>query len=439
MRLRVCASPLVNLTTALLPRAQADNALSVNGLSSVPGPPTPRSPISNLDEDIWPNADRCSSARLSERCTQACFQYDIIRVFVSQALTYYQLYHRDGAWMRYFVLYLFVVETLDADFDMTMMYQLLVLQSGASFFAFSSTDCLIHMRTHASNSITSPVYSPPPHPHPHCLEPIFVVRPSSGFLFPEYRWRILSPAQVLVSTPICIQAFFAWRMAHLDHHAHAVLVGCFALVAFGASFALFLLSSGGETQERGDGRGAMAVSTGSGRGAGIRIEDMTRGGDEKGWGGGGETMDGTGTEAEAGMGTGSFLLRLFVLARYSSLRRPSFHSLKSLSLPALVPFLSLPFLFVQLFVPLGLLPSLHPPSFAFPLPFCFVVPSSRLPLPLPLCPSSLLSPPFAFLFLVSPIIFFAPCLCFSSPRLLGLERARARTSTLPIWDLGAPA
>ncbi|KAJ7117960.1 hypothetical protein C8R43DRAFT_1036515 [Mycena crocata] len=51
-------------------------------------------------------------------------------VFVGQALTYYQLYHKDETWMRYFVLYLFVLETLNTALDMAMMYQPLILEYG---------------------------------------------------------------------------------------------------------------------------------------------------------------------------------------------------------------------------------------------------------------------------------------------------------------------
>jgi hypothetical protein len=40
---------------------------------------------------------------------------------------------------------------------MAMMDQLLMLQYGASRVSSASTDCLIHMRTQASTSTTSPV------------------------------------------------------------------------------------------------------------------------------------------------------------------------------------------------------------------------------------------------------------------------------------------
>ncbi|KAJ6616567.1 hypothetical protein B0H10DRAFT_2434883 [Mycena sp. CBHHK59/15] len=59
MRLR--ASLLVNLTFALLARAQADNAVSVNGLSSVPRPTDPALPDLELDVDDDGDHDRISS------------------------------------------------------------------------------------------------------------------------------------------------------------------------------------------------------------------------------------------------------------------------------------------------------------------------------------------------------------------------------------------
>ncbi|KAJ6562261.1 hypothetical protein B0H19DRAFT_1143989 [Mycena capillaripes] len=90
------------------------------------------------------------------------FNMILYGVFVGQALTYYQLYHKDGAWMRYFVLYLFVLETLNTGFDMAMMYQPLILDYGQKLDYF---------------------------PKVFPTEPLIVV---------------------LVSTPI--QIFFAWRI-----------------------------------------------------------------------------------------------------------------------------------------------------------------------------------------------------------------------------------
>ncbi|KAJ7837635.1 hypothetical protein B0H13DRAFT_1912413 [Mycena leptocephala] len=99
---------------------------------------------------------------------------------VLQALTYYQLYRRDGAWMRYFVrarsesdgaqdtetrtpqvFYLFVVETLNTGFDMAMMYQLLVLQYGQQLDYFPREPIFVVLPL--SVSFSAPLS---PHPHP---------------------------------------------------------------------------------------------------------------------------------------------------------------------------------------------------------------------------------------------------------------------------------
>ncbi|KAF8881770.1 hypothetical protein BD779DRAFT_995857 [Infundibulicybe gibba] len=51
-------------------------------------------------------------------------------VLIVQAYTYYQTYKHDAAWIRYLVLYLFIVESLNSAFDIVMMYQPLILQWG---------------------------------------------------------------------------------------------------------------------------------------------------------------------------------------------------------------------------------------------------------------------------------------------------------------------
>ncbi|KAF7335218.1 hypothetical protein MSAN_02355100 [Mycena sanguinolenta] len=59
------------------------------------------------------------------------FNMILYGVFVAQALAYYQRYNRaDDAWLRFFVGYLFVLETLNTGFDMGMMYQPLILEYG---------------------------------------------------------------------------------------------------------------------------------------------------------------------------------------------------------------------------------------------------------------------------------------------------------------------
>ncbi|KAJ7817430.1 hypothetical protein B0H13DRAFT_1922929 [Mycena leptocephala] len=197
-------------------------------------------------------------------------------------------------WMRYFVrarseldlartqdtetqtpqvFYLFVVETLNTGFNMVMMYQPLVLQSGASciptcVFVFFASRLLppgippcsrAHVRGASPPSPLPPVSSPTPIPFP--FPPVITTTPCV--------------AQVLISTPTPV--LFAWRIQTPTRMTFVpVLIGCFALVAFGLCLSLFLLSSGGETghgdayEGRGGGDyctskgGAMAGSTGSG-------------------------------------------------------------------------------------------------------------------------------------------------------------------------------
>ncbi|KAJ7627930.1 hypothetical protein DFH06DRAFT_1102828 [Mycena polygramma] len=110
------------------------------------------------------------------------FNLILYGVFIGQALTYYQIYLKDGAWMRYFVLYLFVAETLNTGFDMAMMYQPLILEYGQR-----------------------PDYFPLVFP----AEPIFIV---------------------LVSTPI--QIFFAWRIWTITKMVWVpVIISVFAVAA----------------------------------------------------------------------------------------------------------------------------------------------------------------------------------------------------------------
>ncbi|KAF8235028.1 hypothetical protein L208DRAFT_792042 [Tricholoma matsutake] len=51
-------------------------------------------------------------------------------VLVVQAWAYYQTYKRDAIWIKYFVLYLFIVETLNTGFDMFIIYEPLILRFG---------------------------------------------------------------------------------------------------------------------------------------------------------------------------------------------------------------------------------------------------------------------------------------------------------------------
>jgi hypothetical protein len=49
---------------------------------------------------------------------------------VMQAYVYYQTYKNDVIWIRYFILYLFIIETLNTGFDIGMMYEPLIVRYG---------------------------------------------------------------------------------------------------------------------------------------------------------------------------------------------------------------------------------------------------------------------------------------------------------------------
>ncbi|TFK69372.1 hypothetical protein BDN72DRAFT_616836 [Pluteus cervinus] len=51
-------------------------------------------------------------------------------VLIMQTLTYYQTYKHDAPWIRYLVLYLFLIETLNTGIDISIMYQPLILEYG---------------------------------------------------------------------------------------------------------------------------------------------------------------------------------------------------------------------------------------------------------------------------------------------------------------------
>lgn len=63
-------------------------------------------------------------------------------VCVVQCFIYYQTYKRDATWIRYFVLYLFVMETFNTIFDIGMVFEPLVLLFGEEE-AFSRTPTMI--------------------------------------------------------------------------------------------------------------------------------------------------------------------------------------------------------------------------------------------------------------------------------------------------------
>jgi hypothetical protein len=48
-------------------------------------------------------------------------------ILVIQVFIYYRTYKKDATWLRYFILFLFVAETLNTGFDIAMMYEPLIL------------------------------------------------------------------------------------------------------------------------------------------------------------------------------------------------------------------------------------------------------------------------------------------------------------------------
>ncbi|KAJ7107244.1 hypothetical protein C8R43DRAFT_1140339 [Mycena crocata] len=105
------------------------------------------------------------------------------RVLIGQVLTYYQLYSKDAAWMRYFVLILFIIETANTGFDMAIMYQPLILQYGQQ---------------------------------PNLFPLFFVTRAPPISVCVKKELTIAMPlirTFVVISTPI--QLFFAWRIKSL--------------------------------------------------------------------------------------------------------------------------------------------------------------------------------------------------------------------------------
>ncbi|KAJ7828807.1 hypothetical protein B0H13DRAFT_2436868 [Mycena leptocephala] len=172
---RQCASApaFVNLTTALLARAQADNAVSVNGLSSVPRPTDPALSDLELDSSCERNTllmlgHSGASTRMASLPdvhltygpmligvlfnmilygvsigqVRVEWSFRAARVHGVQALNVLPaipLGWRMDAVLRaraFRVFYLFVVETLNTSFDMAMMDQLLVLQYGQQLDCF---------------------------------------------------------------------------------------------------------------------------------------------------------------------------------------------------------------------------------------------------------------------------------------------------------------
>ncbi|KAJ7778829.1 hypothetical protein DFH07DRAFT_950842 [Mycena maculata] len=109
------------------------------------------------------------------------FNMILYGVLIGQVLTYHQMYRHDASWMRYFVAFLFFIETCNTGFDMAFMYQPLIAEYGQK-----------------------PVFFPTF----FVTEPLIIASASLDLHICETDNR-----QVMVSTPI--QLFFAWRIKSL--------------------------------------------------------------------------------------------------------------------------------------------------------------------------------------------------------------------------------
>ncbi|KAJ6630310.1 hypothetical protein B0H10DRAFT_2207988 [Mycena sp. CBHHK59/15] len=128
------------------------------------------------------------------------FNMILYGVLIVQVLNYYQTYKRDAAWMRYFVLALFILETSNTGFDMAIMYQPLILEYGSSYATIPASFILF---TNFKGQ------------KPNLFPMFFVTQPL---------------LVVLVSTPI--QLFFAWRIKSLTKSYW--VPACIAVLALAA-------------------------------------------------------------------------------------------------------------------------------------------------------------------------------------------------------------
>jgi len=59
------------------------------------------------------------------------FNMILYGILIVQTYTYYQLYKKDAPWIRFLVMYLFIIETANTGFDMFIMYEPLILRYGS--------------------------------------------------------------------------------------------------------------------------------------------------------------------------------------------------------------------------------------------------------------------------------------------------------------------
>ncbi|KAF5378237.1 hypothetical protein D9757_009155 [Collybiopsis confluens] len=153
--------------TCVSPSVQAESrSLSSTMSSTVESPPSPAMVLGPYYFGIALNA----------------FLYGIL---VLQLVIYYQGYKSDRSWLRYFVLYLFIVETINTGISIAMVYQPLIGQFGA----LSPTELNFYIVDPRSSR-------------------------RSGTAGPMSLFPTLLPSQPLLETAISapVQIFYAWRI-----------------------------------------------------------------------------------------------------------------------------------------------------------------------------------------------------------------------------------
>ncbi|KDQ22170.1 hypothetical protein PLEOSDRAFT_1109288 [Pleurotus ostreatus PC15] len=129
-------------------------------------------------------------------------------ILVVQSFIYYQTYKKDASWLRYFMLYLFIAETVNSALDIVMVYEPLILNFGKYS---CSTVSVFYLHTSPKPEISKATTF---FPIMLATDPIVTV---------------------LISTPI--QIFVAWRIFIISRAKWlAGLICIFAFISMGGGF-----------------------------------------------------------------------------------------------------------------------------------------------------------------------------------------------------------
>ncbi|KAH7883155.1 hypothetical protein F5I97DRAFT_1930737 [Phlebopus sp. FC_14] len=158
-------------------------------------------------------------------------------VLLVQSYIYFQTYKNDATWMKYFVAFLLLCETLNTGFDMGMIYEPLIIQyatPSATTYVPTSEDStfLRDVISYANASLTVLV-----------ADPVVTVTISSAVqIFVAWRLRIISASRVL---PAVILFFtFVSLVGGITTTVFAVIVNEYAeLHQFNGSVITWLVSS----------------------------------------------------------------------------------------------------------------------------------------------------------------------------------------------------